>query len=120
MLIFSALTTQTSSIKITDATRILANGRVSELCFMPIEWCVNQIDEHARTESSGKWGVGCVHSWPVDPGIDRDGRYRRVTGPPAKSPKQPLVRRSAESQAVADYATGAPSGLPHHSATAKQ
>jgi hypothetical protein len=56
----------------------------------------------------------------VDPAIDRHGRYRRVTGGPAKSGKQLRMRRSAKSHDVADLPIGASGGPRHHSATAKQ
>jgi hypothetical protein len=54
----------------------------------------------------------------VDLGIDRVGRYRGVTGPPAKSQRQPPTRRRAKSQDVADLAIGARAGPRHHRGTA--
>ena len=39
---FCAQTIQTPSISATEASGISENGGASELCFMPIEWCVNR------------------------------------------------------------------------------
>src|SRR5262249_6967357 len=46
----------------------------------------------------------------VDPGIERQGRYR----PPSKIGKQPPTTRSARWRAIADLPIGARGGPPHH------
>ena len=37
----SAQATQTSSLSVTEVSLTFGNGRVSECCFMPTEWCAN-------------------------------------------------------------------------------
>src|SRR5208283_2610429 len=37
----SATTTQMSSLSVAEVSRTFGNGRVSEFCAMPTEWCVN-------------------------------------------------------------------------------
>src|SRR6267378_6068710 len=55
-----------------------------------------------ESRSDARFQTSPVLAHHVDPGIDRNGRYQRVTGPPRGIGKTATVRRSAGSYAVAD------------------